>query len=114
MRRPCRVGRQGLGWVGSGVLLLQDALEGVVLGGVVGGAVVPAAPDDVSPGSGEDAGGVRVVLAAGAGGVVEGGGPGAGVARVAGEVADGVAELAVDRPPEPGRGVLAGLAGDRG
>jgi hypothetical protein len=35
-----------------------------VLGGVVGGDVLPAAPDDVDPGAGEDAHGVRVVLTA--------------------------------------------------
>jgi hypothetical protein len=36
----------------------EDALEGFVPGGVVGGAVLPAVPDDVQPGAGEDAGGV--------------------------------------------------------
>ena len=38
---------------------VQDALEGVVLGQVVGGAVLPAAPDHVDPGAGEDAHSVR-------------------------------------------------------
>ncbi len=85
-----------------------------MLGGVVGGAGLPAAPDDVDPGAGQDADGVRVVFAAGAGGAVDGRGPGAGVPGVAGEVADGVAELAADRPPEGVRDVGAGLAGDRG
>ena len=78
----------------------EQALECPVSGGVVGGVVVPAVPDDVEPGAGEDADGVGVVVAAGAGPVVEVGGPGAGVAGVAGEVADGVAELLVDRPAE--------------
>ncbi len=32
-----------------------------MLGGVVGDAVLPAAPDDVEPGAGEDADGVRMV-----------------------------------------------------
>jgi hypothetical protein len=36
-----------------------------VFGGVVGDAVVPAAPDDVEPGAGQDADGVGVVVAAG-------------------------------------------------
>jgi hypothetical protein len=38
-----------------------------VLLGVVGGAVLPAVPDDVEPGAGEDAYGVGVVVAAGSG-----------------------------------------------
>ena len=95
------------------MLLVQDVPQGVVLGRVVGGAVLPAAPDHVEPGAGQDADGVGVVFAAGAGVVVDGRGPGAGVPGVAGEVADGVAELAVDRPPEADRDVLAGSAGDR-
>jgi len=41
---------------------------------------------------------VGAVFAAGDGVVVEPGGPGAGVAGVAGEVADGVAELLAGRP----------------
>ena len=85
-----------------------------MLGGVVGDTVVPAAPDDVAPGAGGDADGVRVVFAAGAGIVVDGCGPGAGVPGVGGEIARGVAELAVDRPPEVVGGAGAGLAGDRG
>ena len=42
-----------------------------MLGGVVGEVVVPAVPDDVCPGSGEDAYGVGVVVSAGDGAVVE-------------------------------------------
>ena len=82
-----------------------------MLGRVVGGAFLPAAPDHVAPGAGQDAYGVRVVFAAVAGSGVDGCGPGAGVPGVGGEVADGVAQLAVDRPPEPDGCVLAGLAG---
>jgi len=77
---PAGLAGRALAGVGSGVLLFEDALEGVVLGRVVGGAGLPAAPDDVDPGAGQDAHGVRVVFAAGAGVVVEGRGPGAGVA----------------------------------
>ena len=36
----------------------EDALEGFVPGWVVGGVVLPAVPDDVQPGAGEDADGV--------------------------------------------------------
>src|SRR6266404_451875 len=74
-------------------LLGEDALECLVAGWVVGDSFLPAVPDDVEPGAGEDADGVRVVVAAGDGLVVELGGPGAGAAGVAGEVGDGVAEL---------------------
>ena len=47
-------------------------------GGVVGDVVLPAVPDDVEPGAGQDADGVGVVVAAGAGSFVEVGGPGVG------------------------------------
>ena len=79
---------------------VDEALECLVLVGVVGGVVLPAVPDDVEPGAGEDADGVGVVVAAGDGAVVEVGRPGVGSAAVAGEVADGVAELFVCSPTE--------------
>src|SRR5680860_1788211 len=59
-------GRSGRFSVGLG----EDGLEGPVLGGVVAEVVVPAAPDDVCPGSSEDADCVGVVVAAGDGSVV--------------------------------------------
>jgi len=52
---------------------------------------------------------VGVVVAAGS--LVEVGGPGAGVAGVAGEVGDGVAELLVAGPAEGDGAHFAGLAG---
>ncbi len=66
-------------------------MEGSVVVGVVGGVVLPAVPDDVEPGAGQDAYGVLVGVVAGAGAVVEVRGPGVGVTGVVGEVADGVA-----------------------
>ncbi len=78
-------------------MLAEDGLEAVVGGGVVEDVVLPASPDDVRPGAGEDADGVGVVAATGDGLAVEVGGPGAGRAGVAGEVAQGVAELLVGR-----------------
>jgi hypothetical protein len=54
----------------------DEALEGGVLVGVVGVVVVPEAPDDLAPGATEDACGVGVAGAAGAGSVVDVGGPG--------------------------------------
>src|SRR5271170_4535393 len=87
-------------------------LEGPVFGGVAGDAVVSAAPDLVEPGVGEDAYGVGVVVAAGEGAVVEVvGGPGVGSAGVAGEVADGVAQLFATGPTESDRAHLARLSG---
>jgi hypothetical protein len=65
-----------------------------MFGGVVGGSVSTAVPDDVEPGAGEDADGVGVVVAAGDRAAVEvSGGPGVGVSAVAGEVDDRVADL---------------------
>jgi uncharacterized membrane protein len=55
-----------------------------------------------------------VVVAAGAGALVEVGGPGVGLAAVAGEVADGVAELFVAGPAETDNAALAGLSGGGG
>ena len=68
-----------------GCLLVEQALEGVVSGWVVGGVALPAMPDDVEPGAGEDAYDVGVVVASGGGAAVQVGGPGVGVAGVCGE-----------------------------
>jgi hypothetical protein len=54
----------------------QESLVAAVLVGVVGDAVLPAAPDDADPGSGEDADGVGVAQVAGSGSGVDVGGPG--------------------------------------
>jgi hypothetical protein len=93
------------------LILVEEGLESVVGGGVVGQAVLPAAPDDVCPGAGEDPYGVGVVAASGAGLVVEVGGPGVGVAGVAGEVGEGIAQLLVGGPAEGDGPDLAGLSG---
>ena len=60
--------------VGSG-----DFEGGLMLGGIVGFAVVPSAPEDADPGAGEDADGVGMGAAAGSGALVDLGGPGRGV-----------------------------------
>lgn len=65
-----------------------------MVGRVVGGAVLPAVPDGVEPGAGQDAHGVGVVVSSGDGAVVAVGGPEVGSAAVTGEVADGVAAAA--------------------
>jgi hypothetical protein len=54
-----------------------------MFGGVVGDSVLPAVPDDVEPGAGEDADGVGVVVSSGCGAVVEISGPGVGASAVA-------------------------------
>src|SRR6266699_684771 len=82
------------------LLILQESLECSVSGGCVGGAGLPAPPDHEQPGGCEDAHGVGVVVASGAGAVVEVGGPGVGFAGVGGELGDGVAQLFVAGPAE--------------
>jgi len=105
----------GLTWHSGGLgrcgLVGDDAFPGFVFGGVVGDVVLPAVPDDEQPRTGEDADGVGVVVSSVSGSLVEVGGPGVGVSGVAGEVADGVAELFVAGPAEPDRAQFAGLAG---
>src|SRR3546814_20907940 len=95
-------------------VFVENALERVVLVGVVDEAVLPAAPDDGCPGAAEDADGMGVVFSSGSGTVVEVGGPGVGVSGAVGEVADGVAQLAVGGPAEGDGPDLAGLTGPRG
>lgn len=82
-----------------------------MVGRVVGGAVLPAVPDGVEPGAGQDAHGVGVVVSSGDGAVVAVGGPEVGSAAVTGEVADGVAELFVCGPTESDVFDFAGLTG---
>jgi hypothetical protein len=53
---------------------------------------------------------MRVVVAAGAGALIEIGCPGIGLMTIAGEVADGVAELLVTRPAETDDTAFAGLS----
>ena len=89
----------------------DEALKRSVSVGVVGGVVLPAVPDDVEPGAGEDSYGVGMVVAAGDGTVVEVGRPGVGASRVAGEVGDGVTQLFVAGPAESDGAYLAGLSG---
>ena len=57
---------------------------------MVGLAFLSVVPDDVDPGSGQDADGMRVVFAAVAGRVADARGPGIVVPRAVSEVADGV------------------------
>src|SRR5580693_5514736 len=91
-----------------------------VSGGVVGRVVDPAGPDHADPGAGEDAYGVGMVFACGAGVIIDFRGPGAGVPAVVGEGGHRLAEPLVAGPAEVHGAVLAGLlrhggaAGERG
>lgn len=67
------------------LILVEQCLEGAMVGRVVGGAVLPAVPDGVEPGAGQDAHGVGVVVSSGDGAVVAVGGPEVGSAAVTGE-----------------------------
>ena len=91
-----------------------DLVRVAVPGRVVRLSVEPAAVDHAHPGAGQDPDGVRVVVAPFPCSSVEIGCPGVGLDRVAGEVADGVAELFVAGPSERHDADLSGLAGGRG
>jgi hypothetical protein len=75
--------------------VLGEALVVAVAGGVVGGVVLPAAPDDVGPAACEDAFGVGVAFAVGSELAVSVGGPFVAAPAVSGEVAECVAEFLV-------------------
>src|SRR3974377_732832 len=91
-----------------------EPCSSAMFAGVVRDAVDPAGPDDADPGAGQDADGVRVVLAPGAGVGVDLGGPGAGVPAVVGEGGDRLAEPLVAGPAELHAAVVAGVPGHRG
>src|SRR5664279_1103170 len=96
------------------LILIEDPLQRAVVGRVVDGVVLPAAPDDVDPGAGQDADGVLVVAFPGEGFGVEVGGPGVVETGVAGEITERIAELLVGSPAEGHCFDLAGLPGRRG
>jgi hypothetical protein len=90
-------------------LLCGESVKAVVLGGVVGCVVLPAAPEHAGPGSSEDAYGVGVCAAAGAGSLVDILGPGVPVACAVGEYAHMFAQTLVAGPAEGRVVALAGL-----
>jgi len=79
--------------------------------GVVGGVVVPAAPEDASPGASEDADGVRVIAATSARLSIHVGGPGTGMAGVVGPGGEGLTQSLVAGEASGNTAVLAGGAG---
>src|SRR4051812_24328003 len=72
-----------------------ETRRGAVPGGIVGGAVLPAAPEDADPRAREDADRMRVVAGASPRAAVNVGGPGARVARVVGERGERAAQTLV-------------------
>ena len=90
------------------------SLRAAVLGRVVGLAVGPGAPEDARPGAGEDADGVGMVAASGAGAAVDVGGPGALVAGVVGQAGERGAQALVAGPAPADASGLAALIGDGG
>jgi hypothetical protein len=92
---------------------VRECVESSVLGRVVGDAELPTVQDDVQPGTGEDANGMRVVVASSASLLVEIGRPRIGVAGVGSEVTNGIPELLVSSPTESDRTMLARLASTR-
>lgn len=85
----------------------------MVKGDVVGATILPAAPQDADPGSGEDTNGVGVIAAAGAGVGIDGRGPGGGVTGVVGKRRERLAQALVAGPAEADGPLLARGAGDR-
>ena len=109
----------GGGEVGQGARRRGDRdravlLQGAVSGWVVGGAVLPAAPDDAAPGATEGAQRAGVLVAAGAGGGVAVLRPGVPVAGAVGQGAERAAQPLVAAPAEAGCLALAGLDRDGG
>src|ERR1700739_4912397 len=101
-------GRGGDGSGGSG----GEALSGGVAGGVVGVVVLPQAPDDLTPRAAEDAGGVLVAGAAGAGAIVDVGRPRVVAAAGVGQHAERLAQAVITRPAKLSAFGLAGLRSD--
>ena len=52
-------------------VLVEQCLEGAMIGGVLGDPVLPEVPDGVEPGAGEDARGVGMVVSTGSRAVVQ-------------------------------------------
>ena len=73
---------------------------------VVGFAADPCAPDDLHPGAGQDAYDEGVVAAAAPRSLVDAFGPHVGMARVAGQAGDGLAQPVVARPAKSTQRVL--------
>src|SRR5919198_3240539 len=92
---------------------IEEGLRAAMGGGIIRGAVLPAAPEHAHPGAGKDADRVRVIAAARAGAAVDISPPGRAVPRVVGEADHRLAQALVAGPAEAHAAVLAGRVGDR-
>ena len=91
---------------------MDEGLGGAMMRRVVGGCLVPAAPEDTHPSSGEDADGVRMVAASAAGSSVDLLCPGGEVSGVVGEAGQCLAQSLVAGVAEADTAVFARLIGD--
>src|SRR5437660_6211451 len=91
----------------------SERLRGVMAGDVVHGTVLPAAPEDTDPRSGEDADGVLMATATRAGALVDEGRPARSVAGIISEGREGSAQVLVAGPAEDHGVVLTGGLSDR-
>src|SRR5207253_333864 len=78
----------------------EERLRGAMSADVVGGVILPAAPEDAGPRAGQDADRVLMAAAAGARPLIHEGGPARGVPRVIGEGGEGAAQALVAGPAE--------------
>src|SRR5947208_1201031 len=85
----------------------EERLRGAMSGDVVGGAILPAAPEDSDPRPSEDADSVLMATAAPARALVDEGGPSRRVTRVVGEGGEGATQPLVARPAEDDGVMLA-------
>src|SRR5207244_2396507 len=85
---------------------------GAVAAEVVGGPVLPAAPQNSDPGTREDANGVRMVAAAADSSLVPGGGPRGGMPGIIGEGRERRAQAFIAGPAECDAVMLTGGVSD--
>src|SRR5580704_11664510 len=86
-----------------------EPTEVAVSGRLIGGPVLPAAPENPDPGPSQGADRVRVILASGPGLRVDLAGPGVPVAGGVGKPGDGGPQALVAGPPEGGDAKLSRL-----
>src|SRR5271165_2275020 len=90
-----------------------DPGGGPVLGGIVGLAVLPGAPEHADPGPCKDAHGMDVLAAAIPGAGVDAGGPAGGMARIVCKAGNGRAQVLVAGRSKHDAAALAGGVRDR-
>jgi hypothetical protein len=108
MRHPVSTPRRS----GGRPSCAQQWLGGLMTGRVVGGVVLPAAPEHAQPGPGEDADGVRMITSAGAGLLVDVRGPMRRVPRIIGKRREGAPQTLMTSSAESHRSVLPRGLGD--